>query len=228
MLQARGVWSQLTKEVWPCTRGTLWGSSTSAPPLFCCLKLRKTSASTCSRDSESEWERGLEGSDWLSCGLRGRGLVTRNWTLRQILRVWTIMGAFLCSRKSVEAVFMTKTQTPRMPCASPRSKCQTSLSLFLPLSSRAWTNKVQYSFKITRNQRQAETKSSHIKPTFLVLILSNILLISTIMFTRSSVHWHSLNVWALLFVFVKVQSERAWLSCRRRQWWREHSCLLCC
>lgn len=63
---AMGAWPPPVQWAWPCRKGQLSASLTSAPPSFCCSKLLKTSASTCSPASESELEKDWAASDWLS------------------------------------------------------------------------------------------------------------------------------------------------------------------
>lgn len=127
MQQSKGAWPQLTERVWPYRRGRRSESLTSAPPLFCCLKLPKTSASTCSRDSESEWERDSAASDWLSYRLRGRGLM-----------MWNLLGLIKDRFSQLKGLWETKKLWMNLgwlglklpECLVPHDgKCQTSFFL---------------------------------------------------------------------------------------------------
>lgn len=117
--QVRGVWPPWIEGAWSCRKGRRWESLTWAPPSFCFLKPPKTLVSTCIRGSESEWARGSAASD-----------CTR-WDENTAKDVW-----------------ISRTQTPRMPCAWWRAIAKPlSLSLCrLCLSSRNWSYKGSFIF----------------------------------------------------------------------------------
>ena len=120
-------WRQQVKRAWLYRRGRLLGSLTWVLPSFCCLRLPETSPSTCSPDSESEWEKASVACDWLQtwwCGVR-----ERLGTGEEFKAFWVIFSVEDIIRTCWS--FMTWTQAPRMLCASWRRKRQTSLSLFM-------------------------------------------------------------------------------------------------
>lgn len=108
--QGSSFWTAQGMEAWPlpgqqaspCRKERLWGSLTSAPPSFCCSKLPKTSASTCSQDSESEWEKGWAGSDWTGGLTRGPIKDNRLFKLRNWNTEWFSQNALYLMKESAK------------------------------------------------------------------------------------------------------------------------------